>query len=280
MICGIVTVAAAVAAGIWWSRPEPMPAASSTAPQAEEPTAFSQPPPPTLEPPAPEDSVLVQFEDGTAIPIRVVFVLPLPSPVDGRLPLREQYPLLRRLAEGGDAVAARELYQLLSACLQAGNQGLAPDSAAMRRCEGVTAAQTAEALDWLQRAARGGDDLAAIRWADHLGNSQEGFEAWEALWRRGELRALNALARLYERGIPASTGGVADPVSAHAYQLVDFQVREAVYSKFQGLAGTVTRHADRLRSAGGQLNPQQHAEAQALAWQILSSNPNCCRGNW
>lgn len=227
-----------------------------------------------------EDSVLVTFEDGTAIPIRVVFVLPLHSPVDGRLPVREQYPLLRRLAERGDAVAARELHQLLSACMQAANEGWAPDSEPMQRCDGVTAAQTAEALDWLERAAGGGDDIAAIRWAGHLGDSQEGFEAWEALWRAGDLRALNALARHYERGIPASTGGVPDPVRAYAYRLVDFHVREAVYSKFQGLAGMVTRHSDRMRAAGGQLNPQQHLDAQALARQILSSNPNCCRGNW
>jgi len=223
-----------------------------------------------------EDSVVVTFEDGTAIPIRVAFVWPLPAPVDRSLPAREQYAILRPLADAGDAVAARTLYELLDQCLEAANS----NARTRLHCEGVTAEQMAESLDWLQRADQGGDYIAGHRWAARLGDSQEGFEAWETRWRQGDPHALLALSRHYERGVPASTGGVPDPVRAHAYRLADFYVREAVYSKFQGLQTMRTLHADEVRSAGGRLNPQQHAEAQALAQDILSSNRNCCRGMW
>jgi hypothetical protein len=276
VIAGIVTAAAAGAAVLWWSRPEPMPAVSPETPQAGKPGVSSQAPPPAPEAPAPEDSVLVAFEDGTAIPIRVAFVWPLPAPVDRSLPAREQYAILRPLAEGGDAVAARTLYELLDQCLAAANS----NAQTRLHCEGVTAEQMAGSLDWLQRASQGGDYIAGQRWAARLGHSQEGFEAWEARWRQGDPHALLALSRHYERGVPASTGGVPDPVRAHAYRLVDFHVREAVYSKFQGLQTMRTLHADQVRLAGGTLNPQQHAQAQALAKEILSSNRNCCRGMW
>lgn len=228
------------------------------------------------EQPAPEDSVLVKFEDGTEISIRVAFVWPLPAPVNRSLPAREQYAILRPLADAGDAVAARTLYELLDQCLAVANA----NAQTRLHCEGVTAEQMAESLDWLMRADKGGDYIAGQRWATRLGYSQEGFEAWEGRWRQGDPHALLALSRHYERGVPASTGGVPDPVRAHAYRLVDFHVREAVYSKFQGLQTMRTLHADQVRLAGGNLNPQQHAEAQALAQRILAENPSCCRGMW
>lgn len=244
---------------------EPPPAAApSAAPAAPAPA------------PAPEDSVAVRFEDGSEQRIRVGFVLSLPAPVDRRLPAREQYARLRPLADAGDATAARTLHELLDACLA----GSDPKLQVRPHCEGVTAEQMAESLDWLLRAAGGGDFLAGQRWAERLGDSQEGFEAWEARWRAGDPAALGALARLYEQGVPATTGGTPDPVRAYAYRLVDQHVREAVYSKFQGLQAQRALHAESIRAAGGRLNPQQHAEAQALAKEILAGNANCCRGTW
>jgi hypothetical protein len=147
-------------------------------------------------------------------------------------------------------------------------------------CEGVSTEQMSESLDWLKRAASGGDFIAGQRWAERLGQSQEGFEAWEARWRQGDPVALMALARHYERGVPASTGGRPDPVRAHAYRLVDYHLREAVYSQFQGLQAARTQHGDSVRDAGGRLSPQQDAEARALAKRILAENRNCCRGIW
>lgn len=276
MIPGFVAVAAAVAASVWWNRPDKTTTDSSAPPPAAEPAAAQLPPPAATERPMPEDTVLVKFEDGTAIPIRVAFVWPLPAPVNRSLPAREQYAILRPLADAGDAVAARTLYELLDQCLAAANS----NAQTRLHCEGISAEQMAESLDWLMRADKGGDYIAGQRWATRLGHSQEGFEAWEARWRQGDPHALLALSRHYERGVPESTGGVPDPVRAHAYRLVDFYVREAVYSKFQGLQTQRTMHADEIRSAGGRLNPQQHAEAQALAQRILSENPACCRGMW
>ncbi|HEY7752559.1 MAG TPA: hypothetical protein VH856_01960 [Steroidobacteraceae bacterium] len=266
----LVLAGAAVAAAVvaWWNRDEDAPSREPAAPVAAQPAE----PPPAGKPelpvaPTAEDTVFVRFEDGTELTIRVGFVFPLPSPVSTRLPAHEQHATLRRLAEAGDAVAARALHELLSRCMATS-------------CEGVTPAQASEALDWLERAARGGDYVAAQRWADHLGDSQEGFEAWEALWRDGDVQALGRLARHYERGVPASTGGQPDLVRAHAYRLVEAQVREAVYSQYQGLDAARARLSDRLRASGGLVNPQQDAEAQALAKEILAGNPNCCRGSW
>lgn len=276
VIPGIVTVTAAIAAGMWWNRPDETAVHSSATPPAEQAAAATPAPPAANGRPIPEDSVLVTFEDGTGIPIHVAFVLPMPAPVNRSLPAREQYAILRPLADAGDPVAARTLYELLDQCLTAANS----NAQTRLHCEGVTAEQMAESLEWLQRAMQGGDHVAGQRWATRLGQSQEGFEAWEVRWRQGDPHALLALSRHYERGVPASTGGVPDPVRAHAYRLVDFYVREAVYSKFQGLQSMRSRHADEIRSAGGRLNPQQYAEAQALAKEILSANRNCCRGMW
>ncbi|MGQ0428954.1 MAG: hypothetical protein ACT4UQ_03375 [Gammaproteobacteria bacterium] len=241
------------------------------------PAAPPEPAPAAADRARPEDSVVVRFEGGTKIPIRVGFVWPLPPPADRHLPARDQYAILRPLADAGDAAAARTLFQVLDRCQAAKSASGSPPRSF---CEGITPEQMAESLDWLLRAAKGGDYDAGRWWAERLGDSQEGYEAWEARWRQGDPMALMALMRHYERGVPASTGGMPDPVRAHAYRLVDFHVREAVYANFKGLNTMQALHADSVRAAGGRLNPQQHAEAQRLAREILAGNPNCCRGMW
>ncbi len=218
----------------------------------------------------------MRFQDGSEITVRIGFVVPLPAPVHAGWPAYVRYATLQPLAQAGDAVAARALHELLDSCL------MASVSMATTRphCEGVSTEQMAESLDWLQRAARGGDFIAGQRWAERLGHSQEGFEAWEARWRQGDPAALLALARHYERGVPASTGGQPDPVRAHAYRLVDLHLREAVYASFEGTQTMRAQHGESVRDAGGRLNPQQEAEAQALARQILADSRNYCRGIW
>jgi hypothetical protein len=268
----VAGVAIVVIAFVWWNRDE-APAPASPPVSAAAPATPPAPVVAPAQPPAPvaEDHVVVRFEDGTAMPIRVGFVWPLPPPVNAGLPARERYATLRPLADAGDAVAARALYELLDRCRKA---AMPPD------CAGISAEQTTESHDWLLRAARGGDYLAGQEWATTLGDTQEGFDAWEARWRQGDPVALQALSRLYDAGVPASTGGTPDATRAHAYRIVDFHVREAVYGQFKGLGSTQLRRSESVRAAGGRLNPQQHAEALALAKEILAGNPNCCRGIW
>ncbi|MGQ0384336.1 MAG: hypothetical protein ACT4UP_06610 [Gammaproteobacteria bacterium] len=219
---------------------------------------------------------MVRFEDGTEIPVRVGLVWPPPSPAGEHLPARERYAILRPLAEAGDAVVARYLYDLLDECRKA-----AESSATTKlHCDGIKPEQLVESHDWLRRAAKGGDYVAGWKWANTLGDTQEGFEAWEARWREGDPFALKALERLYDLGVPASTGGAPDHVRAHAYRLVDLHLNEAILANFKGLGRQRSLLAESVRTAGGRLNPQQHAEAQKLAKEILAGNPNCCRGTW
>lgn len=276
----IAAAAVAAAAVFIWLERRHAPVAADPAPApaaipAPEPVPDPGPANPVTLPPS-EDAVIVRFQDGTELPVRIGFVIPLPAPVHAGWPPNVRYAALRPMAEAGDAVAARALYELLDGCL------MASVSMATTRphCAGVTTEQMSESLDWLQRAASGGDFIAGQRWAERLGHSQAGFEAWEARWRQGDPAALLALARHYERGVPASTGGQPDPVRAHAYRLVDYHLREAVYSQFQGLQAARTQHGDSVRDAGGRLSPQQEAEAQALAKRILGDNRDCCRGIW
>lgn len=273
----VAGAAIAAIAWMWFGREEAATPATPAAPVAE-PAALPAPALPPTRPlePAAEDHVVVRFEDGTAMPIRVGLVWPLPAPVDASLPARERYAILRPLAEAGDAVAARALYDLLNGCRKAAG----PDGAMPPHCDGISAERATESHDWLLRAARGGDYLAGQEWAATLGDTQEGFDAWDARWRQGDPAALQALARLYDLGVPASTGGMPDAMRAHAYRLVDFHVREAVYAQFKGLGSMQLRRSESIRAAGGRLNPQQHAEAQALAQEILAGNRNCCRGIW
>lgn len=115
-----------------------------------------------------------------------------------------------------------------------------------------------------------------------LGETQEGFEIWDALWRQGNSGALPALGIWYAKGIPESTGGRPDYVSAYAYKLIYFKLTEAaVRNSVSPLRShMLTSLEDSLRHTGGFLNPAQLEEAVALARVLLENNANCCADQW
>jgi hypothetical protein len=266
-------------------------------------------------------NVLISFSDGATQTVQLRPLPPVGARVTGpKDRLVNYYADLRRRAEGGEGAAAFRLYQELTRCKRAygDEQSLKtaidrlyrerlvafPDSGIqpirlrpnadlgeferqeLRRpyefCLGISDEQKQQASIWLQQGVEAGDHWAMQARAMELGETQEGFEIWDALWRKGNSGALPALSIWYAKGIPESTGGRPDYVSAYAYKLIYFKLTEAaVRNSVSPLRSPMlTSLEDSLGHTGGFLNPAQLEEAVALARVLLENNANCCAGQW
>lgn len=264
----------------------------------------------------PEKAVDIAFPDGTTIHVTLKPVVVPWSGVQMPERLADAYADLKQRAEGGDAPAARTLYQWLSRCDRAFEDEasfnaaverlhtervlMSPNASGPRRlpagadvaewerlelrqpyefCKGITAGQKAEAGSWLQLAARAGDYIALQRWAQSLGDTPEGLAALEDLWNRGFSSVLSALAIRNSRGILSAAP---DHVRAYAYSFINFKLLEAAYEGSSSPTRRMMLMAveDSLRYRGGLLTPQETQRAIELAAQLLAENPNCCTGSW
>lgn len=155
-------------------------------------------------------------------------------------------------------------------------------------CEGITVEQKDDAEYWLEVAAGANDFLALREYARYLGSgTRESFELIQNTWDMGFVSAANSLAIYYEKG-GAGVGGQVDYVNSYAYSLIGSQVYQAALLRDgsrQSRYGTQSHNKiksldDMLAAKAGYLTPDQQAEAEQVAIDVLKKNESCCRGSW
>ena len=255
------------------------------------------------------NTALVSFDDGEQVPV-IKFNGPAGYDVAG--PLAEEYETLERAASTRAEVASA-LANALRACQAApiSQEAIDEETVRIRRsgpvlgegpqptldervkrtvevgsyllkfCEGVTSEQKERADFWLAKAAELGDPIAALNYAERLGDAPEAFPLLEAAWRAGEADALAALARLYRQG--QSTPPFRDPDRVKAYTHQYLYVR-----LMEGMSPTTTKmgrirsrwlaaaRAD-LETMQRDLRPGEQVSAVAQAKAMLKANANCCQ---
>ena len=255
-------------------------------------------------------NVVLSFDGLGDVPMTLrTYIAPLPSvELSDRIALI--YDDLVEAAYSGDYPSARVLYQMLSDCREAylepsdleaaifrirnekvwvrpGDHHAEPIPAGVdtshlernlrlqqQRCDGITDAHLRDVKEWARLAAEGGDFLGMRFWVRELGNTQEAVEIWKQAWSAGYVNALQAMSLAYKRGVPTDTKEASDYVQTYAYQLAYFKVIEASYaSQDASMMATIDGV---LSSIGGNLTPNQQAEAERLAFDLLRSNTNCC----
>lgn len=164
------------------------------------------------------------------------------------------------------------------------HSGHAADVAEMMRtqyesCVGLTEEQLNAAEDWLYLAADSGDFLAIRELAHHFGDDSEASaELYQQLWERGHVSATEALGIAYSNGTAPGLDGQPDHIRSYAYTYAGFAVYKAIMERSNrpGAHNRIVSMDDVLAMRGGYLSPQQQAQAEQLAYDMLRENENCC----
>ena len=149
------------------------------------------------------------------------------------------------------------------------------------QCQGVSSDQAFDIEQWARIAVDVGDYMGTRLLVEEIGPSQESFELWQNAWEQGHINAATGLLLLYRKGVPEHLNGQPDYIQTYAYQLVRNMMYEAAseYSSYSN-SNRLQAMDNALRGTGGFLTPQEQAEAENLAADLMESNANCCIGSW
>lgn len=261
----------------------------------------------------------IEFPDGTSVDIQMKYWRPGASPFGSWERLIDVYDALVVEAEGGDAAAARILYEQLQFCEEAfadeqsykaaigilhktgyqtypnGDKSHAPAADEMElvefeesiseryeMCRGITDDHKTNKIQWAEMAAHGGDYEAMQIMAHEVGYTREGLEWYAKAWDKGHVSAADALSIWYRKGAADPQNGQPDYLRSYAYLYVVYKVYE---NALQQSPSPRTRNRtvsmeNTVRGLGAYLTPEQQAEAEAIAAGLLQENGNCCLGGW
>ncbi len=245
--------------------------------------------------------IVLEFPNGKKVSISLADIKP-PNPTYSRYGpfLDGHYSRLKFLADAGDANAAMELHDVLNDCeyyVEPGvtlseavsknrNESIGRGEAYVRHreeqlsryyvvCEGVDANMLAEKDQWLEKASDGRNPLAMQKLflqKDELQDSGAQL-ILEKMWEEGHTSSLltHAVTSLRKK----------DPVLSYAYYLAYFLVAQATWNatqypeQFQRNANII---GSDLASKGSMLSSADFQRAEELAFEIVKSNKNCCKG--
>ncbi len=236
-------------------------------------------------------TVSVSFDDGEQVPATK---LNGPASYEVVGPLAEEYDALERAASSRGEVASA-LSRALRTCQDAptsleeanARAAHAPVKFAdlftrlFKQCDGVTTEQKAKADFWLAKAAELGDPIAALNYAEQLGNTAEAFPLWEAGWRAGYGDALASLARLYRDGRSTPPRRDPDHAKAYTYQYLYVRLMDAMSPVATPMgrirARLLAEALDDLQSLERELSVGERDNAVTQAKAMLKANTNCCQ---
>ena len=149
-------------------------------------------------------------------------------------------------------------------------------------CEGLSVEQKKESSKWAEVAAKGGDFLgldALIKNPSVAGERK--IELMKKQWKdfgyidgaTGIAAVLSGLSRF-----PDYKGVEPDPKTAYAYFLIASNINVAFTDSskpFEAVALNV-EYGEFESLLSSKLSPQEHLEAEQMAIELITSNPNCC----
>jgi len=148
-------------------------------------------------------------------------------------------------------------------------------------CDGVTAKQKSQADYWLAKAAGMGDPIAALNYAEQLGNRPEAFAFWVMAWQAGYADALQSLARLYREGRSDVPIRSPDRVRAHTHQYLYVRLMESLGPTDRPMgrirARLLAEAQNELQSLERELKIGEREESISQAKAMLKANTNCCQ---
>ena len=143
-----------------------------------------------------------------------------------------------------------------------------------RICENVTDEQIENRSVWKDKAIELGDYNSLLELA--VLNRDEQMEIYQRLWDLGHSGIGIALAEKYtNRENP-------DYMTAYAYHLASNITFEQAYieNESSSSSGLLKSMDTSLSISASRLSPSEQAEAESLAFKLLSENEKCCLGIW
>lgn len=228
-------------------------------------------------------------------------------------PVAQHYTSLRRKAEAGNRFAALNLHAVLEGCRQAYDNEDAQKAAVelayqthmlqtaempepmrigepekleeyiqialrdpYRNCQGITAEQKAESLDWLKMAADLGHSLAMIEYSRTLNDGNAAEEYLMNAWESGDAEALRFLAERYQASYDSGVTPESN-VKAYAAYYAYTRILESGLTDHGSIANRwLSRNKQDLASMTEKMQAYEIEEAVKLAEEMIRENRKCC----
>lgn len=153
-------------------------------------------------------------------------------------------------------------------------------------CKNVSEDLLSQRLDWQEKAIELNSYEAITRRTGELlrveSSGRDRYELNKQAWEAGHVGVAKALGLAYEAGLPESTEGVPDRLTAFAYSLVQNKIIDGYLSESESPTASTLRESYRqaIAAESALLSPSEFLDVEQIAIELIRDNEKCCKGPW